>query len=1208
MRIKRLELTGFKSCVDRTVLDFPRGVTGIVGPNGCGKSNIVDALRWVLGEQSAKHLRGGAMEDVIFAGNDRVGPLGMAEVTIVLDNEGGPATYDDEDEASELLRTLRRTPEISVTRRLYRSGESEYAINGRTCRLRDITELFLGTGVGTKAYSIVEQGRVGQIVNAKPEDLRLFIEEAAGTTLYRSRKLAAERKIERTRDNLLRVSDVVRELERQANSLRRQARGAVRFQELKALETTLDSRLSAHRLRAIDTKRAELETLLAEARALQGELQQAAAAATRERAAARERLEGLDVEIDRERQGVYEAKGQLAEAEQRERYLRERIEQLEIGLGEIDRERESLIERKGELVEERQGLEAEARRIADEVGTVVERRRAVSAQQAAIESELGEHEVRTERTKAEIVEALSSAAGCRNELAATRRQAEVAREREQRLSDEATSLATVAESLVAEVNATTSRLDDVLGSIETAEGGKSTAAAQLGEALERRSSAEREAETRRDEASALRSRLQSLQELHDSFAGYADGVKAFMSNGGRERAQAKAVLADVIEIEGGFERAVAAVLQDRLQYVVVPDADAGVAAASYLRETNTGRASFIPERPREGAAGTPVPPGASLLAEHVRIQQGYEAVVAPLVDGVVVSDSLEAASDQWKRNGYHVTFVTREGEVVDPAGVVTGGSGTPLEEGLLTRKAELRQLAEALAGAEARRREADGALHKAKGVAAQAGDAVAGLDRRVHELTVERVSVEGDLELCRQNLARTRDRVEAVGKERDAFQAEAAGSAARVTEIEAELAEYEATVERLERQRESLTADTEGVRSKMRALAGDVEELKLREVELRQVGETFRVRLENARAAAAEIDTRVESLEQRGLRDRDEIDRCRAALDTAAERPEPFRLRIEQGQQRIADAEARRDEAKVDVQANEDALSKTEEALDGAREQGARHELALKESELERESLLEGVRERLDADAPGLLAKAAALDADASAEGGGDIDPKAMRRELDDVRAKLRRLGMVNLGAVVELEEIEARLAELIGQRDDLEKSIEDLRGTITRLNRLSRKRFQETFDAVDGIFRETFPKLFRGGRAELRLTDAENLLETGVEIHVQPPGKKLGSLTLLSGGEKALTAISLVFSIFLHKPSPFCVLDEVDAPLDEANVGRFTSMIVEMSARSQFLVITHSRRTMEGCGTLYGVTMPDPGISKIVSVDLDEGARAVNA
>ena len=268
MRIKRLELTGFKSCVDRTVLDFPRGVTGIVGPNGCGKSNIVDALRWVLGEQSAKHLRGGAMEDVIFAGNDRVGPLGMAEVTIVLDNEGGPATYDDEDEASELLRTLRRTPEISVTRRLYRSGESEYAINGRTCRLRDITELFLGTGVGTKAYSIVEQGRVGQIVNAKPEDLRLFIEEAAGTTLYRSRKLAAERKIERTRDNLLRVSDVVRELERQANSLRRQARGAVRFQELKALETTLDSRLSAHRLRAIDTKRAELETLLAEARAL----------------------------------------------------------------------------------------------------------------------------------------------------------------------------------------------------------------------------------------------------------------------------------------------------------------------------------------------------------------------------------------------------------------------------------------------------------------------------------------------------------------------------------------------------------------------------------------------------------------------------------------------------------------------------------------------------------------------------------------------------------------------------------------------------------------------------------------------------------------------------------------------------------------------------------------------------------------------------
>ncbi len=746
MRIKRLELIGFKSSMAKTVLDFPEGITGIVGPNGCGKSNIVDALRWVLGEQSAKHLRGQSMEDVIFAGNQRYPALGACEVTITMDNEDpGPVDPEEAEESSELVRALRGAPELSITRRLFRSGESQYLINGKPCRLRDITELFLGTGVGTKAYSIIEQGRVGQIVAAKPEELRVFIEEAAGTTLYRSRKLAAERKIERTRDNLLRVSDVIRELERQAASLRRQAQGAIRYQELKTRETELDRFLSSGRLRKLVS---ELASSGCEFATTRGRLQALGLAANQlagVRDLSRSAVRRAENEVGAVRNQLFDVRSKVDSTRREREYLVGRVDELSSLAEEARRDVRAMDDRAALLDGERSELGAQAEACAAELAVLRAGLKEVQEAGTQHDDRVMKWSAQFEKVKADLVGALAARADLRNERAAVESRVHADEERVARLREEHGSLDTVARRLVQDVTDCQGRLDQVLAELARTKGGKESAAVDLESALGAKRSAQLEAEGARDESAALRTRHESLLELHEAFAGYGDGVRSFMSNGGRERTGAKAVVADVIEIEQGYEQAVAAALDDRLQYVVVPSADAGVEGAFYLRETGAGRASFIPLSPRGSGEITAVPDGFSRLADHLKVSDGYEAVVAPLLDGVVVAEDLEQAKGQWLANGYHATFVTRAGEVIDASGVVTGGSGRPIDAGILERKAELRQLAEALARAQGRYREAGAALETATATADSVSAELAHLDAKLHELTVSRVSAQGDL-------------------------------------------------------------------------------------------------------------------------------------------------------------------------------------------------------------------------------------------------------------------------------------------------------------------------------------------------------------------------------------------------------------------------------------------------------------------------------
>ncbi len=1194
MRIKRLELLGFKSSKDRTVLEFPAGITGIVGPNGCGKSNIVDALRWVLGEQSARHLRGRSMEDVIFSGNQHYGPLGMSEVTIVLDNAEefpAPASAEEEEEESEVVRLMRRVPEIQVTRRLFRSGESEYMLNGRSCRLRDITELFLGTGVGTKAYSIVEQGRVGQIVNAKPDELRLFIEEAAGTTLYRSRKIAAERKIERTRDNLLRVSDVLHELERQANSLRRQARGAVQYQELRASEDALDRRLTTLRLRACDEQLDRAANAAARERGREQALRLAASTLQRQRDAHRVSARQVEQALESSRRGVLEARGVVADAQREREHLGSRLAELSSIVDEACAELAQLEEKVGSIT--LQSSEASAQ--LEALASACQEARATCEEVAGRVRDCDEKyfawSTEAEGIRTKLIEALGAAAGLRNEHGAVSRQITSTEERRERLRGEANSLATVRERLSVELVETESNLASVGKAAGAAEGSKLEASESLAASMAARIEAQTESDRWRDECATLRSRIESLDELNRSFAGYADGVRAFMANGGRERAGARAVVADVIEIESGFERAVAAVLGDRLQYIVVPSTEAGVEGARYLRETGGGRATFLPGSLRRVNPKT-IPAGGSLLSDHVRIRGGFEEAITPLLEGVVITSDLDEASESWKRGDAPSTYVTREGEVVDYSGTVTGGSENPIDEGLLVRNTELRVVQETWAVAQARAREAVEALRAANDSSTRSDARLSELDEELHRLTVERVRLAGDQRLHEQNLARTEERSKAVSMEIEAAVREISVANARLRSVEVGLSRTEAEATELEKRRLEMDSNGKGLELERRALLSELEGVRVREAELRQKSEGMKAGVGALIRARDDAESRRHSLAARVERETREIERVRTRLGDPALHAETLQGRLSEFEVALGQWETKSAVMREGLDRVERGLDAVSKRVDAVRAELGRWELRRKEAELERKSVLEGASERLGACAADLVT------------GESDLAlPEVLAAELEVVRGKVRRLGTVNLGAVVELEEIEARLSELTSQRDDLDRSIEDLRGTIARLNRLSRKRFQETFDEVNRIFQLTFPKLFHGGRGSLALTDAENLLETGVEIFVQPPGKRLGNLDLLSGGEKAMTAIGLVFALFLHKPSPFCVLDEVDAPLDEANIGRFARMVVEMSGRSQFLLITHNKRTMEVCDTLYGVTMPEPGVTRMVSVDLSQAA-----
>ena len=1183
MRIRRLEISGFKSFADRAVVRFGDGITGVVGPNGCGKSNIVDSIRWCMGEMSAKNLRGRAMQDVIFAGAESRGPLGMAEVSLVFENDGNvPPQYS-------------AFSEIEVTRRLHRDGTSEYLVNKIQARLRDVTDLFLGTGVGTRAYSIIEQGRIGFIVSARPEDRRTIIEEVAGITKFKARKKAAERRMEATEQNLLRVNDIVTELDRQLQTLRRQAKKAERYKRLKEELKDLElhqATMELLRLRGVELvtreQLAELSERLASADAVSAtdeavieadrlvileeerrlQLEQQASAETDTRLAALER----DLEHWRR---------QLAEARQRAEMATTDVEQAKARIAEADLERTDLREQ----VEGISGSLAGAR----------ERILGLSAEAQRLQVKLGELDAEAEKLRRDAVEHVHQVAQQQSLVASLDRQR----------TDVWGRLAQSTE----EQDTEKGRLEAVGQSKTELEKSRSERQAQIAEwrerqaglkaDLERASCDATQGEARllelKGQLAECQSRLESFREIARRMEGFSEGVRSLMGAGSGEGAASKVqgidrLVADILEAQPQYERAIEAVLGDKLQCVVVDSEQAGVSAIDYLKGCAGGRGGFIPRGTRapKSSAERRAPGIIGPALAAVTVMPGYEAVAQYLLGDVWLVDTLAHAVDLWGTFSPGQMLVTLEGEVVDVGGALAGGSDTGA--GLLAKRREMRELE---ARATTLNETLAAATEKQEALLAQRLQIeinVQQLDKDIHATELEQVEVDKDLEAAVTEQSRLADRIEVlsyeialrkddlatIDREQGLAKAAAATAESGHCEVEALLtatAETRRTlVSDLDTQTQALTNAKVALASreeKLTSAQAALERLHLAEIDLKSRVERDVGTIQGDTGLVCELERRLE--EGRAL-----------AAETVVETQKRREL--------LSQARAAYEAKRAAIAEKEQGIRGRRREVDGIREQLGQLKLDEQRIDMERQRLIEQMTERHEVN----LLKVA---------GDYHLRPlpaaEAGERRIEIDRA-IKNIGPINLTAIEECSEIETRFAFLTRQRDDLQAAMESLKRAIQRINRASRERFQEAFLAVNEMFQKVFPRLFRGGEARLELSETEDLLEAGVDIVAQPPGKKLQSVGLLSGGEKALTATALVFAIFLVKPSPFCILDEVDAPLDDANVGRFNDMLREISKISQFIVITHNKNTMTEADRLYGITMEEPGLSKVVSVQLN--------
>ena len=1191
LRLEKLHITGFKSFGDSAEVVFPDGITAVVGPNGCGKSNIGDAINWVLGEQSARSLRGSSMQDVIFNGTEGRKPVGMAEVSLHL---VGTTGIEGED-----------AKRIVVTRRLYRDGESEYLMNGQRTRLRDIQDLLREERVGAQTYATIEQGRIEAILNAKPKDRRLIIEEAAGIAGFKHKRRLAELKLDATHANLLRVNDILLEVTRQINSLKRQAAKARRYSRLRdelrqneAVRFTLRARaLDAELLglreregRAREEEAAAAARLGAtEAALVDGRL--ALEDAERRARTAGEALHLLDIEIDRKESRARACRERIVVSEETERRLGGELEAMHQRRAELDAERNALEAAAGLADEE---LRAEEERLDALQREATEAERAVIDRRSAVET--------LRRRLFEASNALSDQRNRRRSIAEavdrTRQQAARLAAERAAATSELDSRGSEAEVLGRQAEAHHRGVEELQQALASSE----TALRDLRAALRRD---DEELATARQQEKSHAARLHTLEDVATRFAGVSDGVRTVLTRAREAGVRTLGVVADFVEAVPEFETAAEAYLQGLLPAVVVGDDGDAERAARLVRESGAGRTLLLSSIQPAGALAVGVPAnGHAPLPDHllgdprilgrlkdrITIRSGDGFVRERIGDAVLV-DSLEAALDLHRRHPL-ADYLTPTGEVVYASGLVAAGGLAGASQGLLAHNRKTQDERHAL----------DAAASRAASLQ-QRVDATRGEE---HRLDVEVASRRVDLETAQRARADLDLRVQRTEDDR-------VRAMRRVQVLAEELGNLDGDASRMEH--ELVTADglvaaaETGFAELETALGADVATLD-------RLLEALRAAGENAAGARADVGAR----RQRQADARREIERLAGAIgdvesrigQAAAER-DSARGRSLESQETLrtteaelgVDVERRQENARLlaamesDNEASRTVLQERESSvrqarldLDGRRDAARDAELARARSESDRGHLDDLCTQELGVAA----AEAAALAGEALAALEA-LEPGALEAGIVELKAKIEQIGPVNLMAIEEFQGLEERFTFLSGQKKDLEDSIESLKESIRRINRQSREKFLEVFEAVRSSYQEIFRVLFNGGRADLVLEESEDVLEAGIEMIAQPPGKKLGSVMLMSGGEKSMSALALLFAIFRIQPSPFCLLDEVDAALDELNVTRFTRMLKEYAQHTQFILITHNKRSMEAANLLYGVTMEEPGVSRLVSM-----------
>ncbi|MGO8764169.1 MAG: chromosome segregation protein SMC [Limisphaerales bacterium] len=1221
MYLKNLTVLGFKSFADKTALNFQPGVTAIVGPNGCGKSNVSDAIRWVLGEQSAKALRGGEMADVIFNGTDGRKPMGMAEVSLTLGEVG--------EESLRAAGVEVAYDEVTLTRRIFRDGGSEYFLNKTPCRLKDIQQLFMGTGVGRTSYSILAQGHITQILSSKPEDRRMIFEEAAGITKFKSQKKESLRKLEYTEQNLLRVADLIREVKRQIGSLQRQAGKARRYKQISLELQNLETQLARHQF---DVLQGEITEKSALAEQLRSEIETGSADVLRcedEIKQLRERLAELEHEVSGRQQRGLELKGEIERHESRIQYDGERLRELEAqnakALADIAQAEERCRAAEDELANIEQLLGKSEAALAGH-RSALEQKQATLNQ---VESGLKRLQEQLREAQSAAFAAAQELSRIRNELTALDLQKQGNVVRLEKLSAEKVQLEEERTRLDSRLHEFTASVEVEKLSAQTKRGSVEQRQSRLRELQTELQTSSLEQDGLLQQQAEKRSRLTVIEQLEHSREGFDAGAVAAL----RQSRSVIGSLADRIRVPEKFVVAVENALGHHLQLVLTEQPESAQEILAELTASKAGRAcvAALAIQQKEDnqlvfegelAPGKPdfehadLAPGEMVPALNViQSDVSVEKLLRSLLGRTFIAADLPTATAQIQNGHAGCDFVTLKGDLLSRHGIYTGGylngHGNPkAPASILGRKNQISDLQTELGAILERIAEAS---RKRGALLAEQTELQASLQQAQTELREQEVAIatrEGEFNALQNSFRLLNQKIETVvfevqtlaAQEQEGLQ-KRQGLATQLETLETRergeqerVTNFTANLEDHRRQRD--TATTEMTESKV-ALAGEEQllasfrqqqqALKQRISELKQI-------VEQRRAEIAAVIARKEQAESEILESRSQIERV------SHER--------EQANAQAAELAGQKDSQEVEVASREENLRSRRARLTDWQSRRGAVEVELAQKNMAVQNLREKIQQKYHLNLDDIRsecitityadegpAKVETLTPEEMAASGVATDWNAVAQQIDALQKRLEEIGPVNLVAIEEYEETEKRHQFLTQQHDDLVHAKTQLLEVINRINTQTRQMFLETFEKIRENFRTMFVEVFGGGKADLVLLDQNDVLESGIDIVARPPGKQLQSISLLSGGEQTMTAVSLLFSIYQVKPSPFCVLDELDAPLDEANVVRFVKILQRFLTRSQFVIITHNKRTIGMADVLYGVTMEEHGVSKMVSV-----------
>ncbi|MGG1574434.1 chromosome segregation protein SMC [Fictibacillus sp. NRS-1165] len=1188
MFLKRLDVAGFKSFADRINIEFVPGVTAVVGPNGSGKSNISDAVRWVLGEQSAKSLRGSKMEDIIFAGSDNRKPLNVAEVTLTLDNEDQhiPLEYN----------------EISVTRRVYRSGDSEYLLNKQQCRLKDIVDLFMDSGLGREAYSIIGQGKIEEILSSKSEDRRRIFEEAAGVLKYKTRKQKAEQKLQETQENLNRVEDILHELEGQVEPLKIQASIARDFLEKKEELQQIEVALTVYEIEELHEKWEKQSRLVDELKNKEFELSSKVKHEEASLERARADIQALDESIDELQQSLLVASEELEKLEGKREVLKERKKN-------YHQNKESLKQQIQTLKKKSEVLQTSSLEGAKHFGEKKKELRSLRSQLKEEENSLSiielDLETELERLKSDYFENLNSQASVKNEIRYLTDQQNQQQFKSSRLDQEH-------EKYVAEREKVSSDKKALLMKVKEAEEKIQAHLKQYASIKQKLEQKEQENEEKQSQLyqayqfiQQFKSKKEWLESMQDEYQGFIQGVKEVLKAKGTILQGIEGAVAELISVPADIETAIETALGGSMQHVVTQSEKDAVAAIAFLKKKRYGRATFLPLSVIKGRYIQPS--DISLVASHpayvgvastlVTGDSKYEKIIANLLGNIVIAKTIEGANEIAKALRYRYRIVTLEGDVVSAGGSMTGGSIKQKNSSLLGRQRELDAVTEKLARMEQQTAAVEEQVKDSKASIAKLRSELETFREEGENSRLEEQSVKSrlrEIEIEEKNL---NDRLSLYDREKNSFQSEQSTITERVKELEKSLEKNVKDAKALETQIEQLDARKKDQQTSKEEIQQSVTALKIKIAEKEQQAANQEEKLERLQMELRDVNEQLKETEQDFWMLEEEMNSNSSGEEVLdghiskqrEDKNAVLHLISQRRQDRLADYQQVEDRDR-ELKESKRILKQLNDAL-------RTEEVSINRLDVELDNRLTHLREEYELSFEG-----------AKEQFQLTMDAADARKKVKLIKLAIEELGLVNLGAIEEYERVSQRFDFLTEQRGDLVEAKQTLHGVIDEMDEEMKRRFDETFANIRSHFGQIFKELFGGGRADLSLTNPDDLLTTGVDILAQPPGKKLQHLALLSGGERALTAIALLFAILKVRPVPFCILDEVEAALDDANVSRYASYLRTFSKETQFIVVTHRKGTMEEADVLYGVTMQESGVSKLVSVKLEESKELVGA